>query len=110
MIGVRPDLVARQRLRRLALRALRRAALERFGLGHADVPGPDPLLAGGGAADSRQRQRQAAALEQLCRYITRPALANERVQTNAAGQVVLKLKTPLRRHHQVRGAVTPGGS
>ena len=33
------------------------------------------------------------ALEQLCRYITRPALANERVQTNAAGQVVLKLKT-----------------
>ena len=34
-------------------------------------------------ADNRQ------ALEQLCRYITRPALANERVQTNAAGQVVL---------------------
>ena len=36
------------------------------------------------------------ALGQLCRYITRPALANERVQTNAAGQVVLKLKTPWR--------------
>ena len=36
------------------------------------------------------------ALEQLCRYITRPALANDRVQTNAAGQVVLKLKTPWR--------------
>jgi len=36
------------------------------------------------------------ALEQLCRYITRPALANERLQTNAAGQVVLKLKTPWR--------------
>ncbi len=36
------------------------------------------------------------ALEQLCRYITRPALANERVQCNAAGQVVLKLKTPWR--------------
>ena len=33
-------------------------------------------------------------LEQLCRYITRPALANERLQCNAAGQVVLKLKTP----------------
>ena len=32
-------------------------------------------------------------LERLCRYITRPALANERVQCNAAGQVVLKLKT-----------------
>lgn len=41
-------------------------------------------------ADDRQ------ALEQLCRYITRPALANERVQTNAAGQVVLKLKIPRR--------------
>ncbi len=41
-------------------------------------------------ADDRQ------ALEQLCRYITRPALANERVQTNAADQVVLKLKTPWR--------------
>ena len=38
-------------------------------------------------ADDRQ------ALEQLCRYITRPALANERVQTNATGKVVLKLKT-----------------
>ena len=36
------------------------------------------------------------ALEQLCRYITRPALANERVQTNAAGQLVLKLKIPWR--------------
>ena len=40
-----------------------------------------------GAADDRK------ALEQLCRHIT-PALANERVQCNAAGQVVLKLKTP----------------
>ena len=29
----------------------------------------------------------------LCRYTTRPALANERVQTNAAGQLVVKLKT-----------------
>ena len=36
------------------------------------------------------------ALEPLCRQITRPALANERVQTNAAGQVVLKRKTPWR--------------
>ena len=36
------------------------------------------------------------ALEQLCRCITRPALANERVQTNAAGQVALKLKAPWR--------------
>ena len=42
------------------------------------------------SADDRQ------ALEQLCRFITRAALANERVQCNAAGQVVLKLKTPWR--------------
>ena len=31
--------------------------------------------------------------EQLCRYITRPALAEVRVQLNAANQVELKLKT-----------------
>ena len=36
------------------------------------------------------------ALAQLCRYLTCPALAIERAQTNAAGQVVLKLKTPWR--------------
>jgi hypothetical protein len=41
-------------------------------------------------ADERQR------LEQLCRYVTRPALANERVQIASAGQVVLKLKTAWR--------------
>ena len=35
-------------------------------------------------------------LEQLCRYLTRPALSDERVQLNAAGQVELKLKTPWR--------------
>ena len=35
-------------------------------------------------------------LGQLCRYITRPALSDERVQLNAAGQVELKLKTPWR--------------
>jgi len=35
-------------------------------------------------------------LEQLCRYISRPALSDERVQLNAAGQVELKLKTPWR--------------
>jgi Putative transposase len=39
------------------------------------------------AADDRQR------LEQLCRYVTRPAIANERLQLNRAGQVVLRLKT-----------------
>jgi hypothetical protein len=35
-------------------------------------------------------------LEHLCRYITRPALSDERVQLNDAGQVELKLKTPWR--------------
>ncbi len=42
------------------------------------------------AAEQRQ------ALEHLCRYITRPAIANERLSVNRAGQVVLKLKTPYR--------------
>ncbi|MGH8569983.1 MAG: transposase [Gammaproteobacteria bacterium] len=32
----------------------------------------------------------------LCRYITRPAIANERLALNQAGQVVLTLKTPYR--------------
>jgi putative transposase len=32
----------------------------------------------------------------LCRYITRPAIANERPTLNRAGQVVLTLKTPYR--------------
>jgi Putative transposase len=35
-------------------------------------------------------------LERLCRYITRPALANDRVKINGQGQVELKLKTPWR--------------
>ena len=35
-------------------------------------------------------------LEQLFRYITRPALSDERVQLNAAAQVEPKLKTPWR--------------
>jgi len=56
----------------------------------ADIQGFSLHAAVRCGADDRQ------ALEQLCRYITRPALANERVQTNAAGQVVLKLKTPWR--------------
>jgi hypothetical protein len=36
-----------------------------------------------------QRQQ----LEHLCRYITRPAIANERLKRNRAGQVVLQLKS-----------------
>ena len=56
----------------------------------ADIDGFSVRAAVRCGADDRQ------ALEQLCRYITRPALANERVQTNDAGQVVLKLKTAWR--------------
>ncbi|MDO9092174.1 MAG: transposase [Rubrivivax sp.] len=56
----------------------------------ADIDGFSLHAAVRSGADDRQ------ALEQLCRYITRPALANERVQTNAAGLVVLKLKTAWR--------------
>ena len=33
-------------------------------------------------------------IEQLCRYITRPAISNERLSINRQGDVVLKLKTP----------------
>jgi Putative transposase. len=33
-------------------------------------------------------------LEHLCRYITRPTVANERLTLNRAGQGVLTLKTP----------------
>ena len=35
-------------------------------------------------------------IEQLCRYITRPAIANERLSINRDGNVVLKLKTAWR--------------
>jgi hypothetical protein len=31
---------------------------------------------------------------QLCRYATRPAIANQRLKRNRAGQVVLQLKSP----------------
>jgi hypothetical protein len=35
-------------------------------------------------------------LERLCLYITRLAIANQRLQRNRAGQVVLQLKSPYR--------------
>jgi hypothetical protein len=35
-------------------------------------------------------------LEHLCRYITRSAIANERLRRNRAGQVVLQLKSAYR--------------
>jgi hypothetical protein len=42
----------------------------------------------------RWRGDQPKELELLCRYITRPAIANERLKRNRAGQVVLQLKSP----------------
>ena len=47
-------------------------------------------------AGVRCAAEQRSDLEQLCRYITRPAIANERPSVNPAGQVVLKLKTAYR--------------
>ncbi|MGH8532689.1 MAG: transposase, partial [Gammaproteobacteria bacterium] len=47
-------------------------------------------------AEVRLAINQRHKLEHLCRYITRPALANERLALNRAGQVVLTLKTPYR--------------
>lgn len=47
----------------------------------------------GGAARAAE---QRSALEHWCRYITRPAIANARLQREPRGQVVLELKTPYR--------------
>ncbi len=40
--------------------------------------------------------QQRAKLEKLCRYITRPPIANERLSTNERGQVIYKFKQPFR--------------
>jgi len=53
-------------------------------------------------ADERQ------ALEQVCCCITRPALANEGMQCNSAGQVVLKAEDTLARRHDAPADVTAG--
>ena len=47
-------------------------------------------------------------LELLCRYITRPAMANYRVKTYAAEQVMLKLKNRLAQRHHASGDVAAG--
>src|SRR3954466_2786557 len=46
------------------------------------------------AAAVRYGAHQRKELERLCRYITRPAIANERLKRTRAGQVVLQLKSP----------------
>ena len=45
-------------------------------------------------AEVRCAMNQRKKLEQLCRYITRPAIANERLKFNSTGDVVLRLKSP----------------
>jgi hypothetical protein len=45
-------------------------------------------------AEVRCAMNQRNKLEQLCRYITRPAIANDRLKLNSAGDVVLQLKSP----------------
>jgi hypothetical protein len=42
--------------------------------------------------EAKQRDK----LEKLCRYITRPAIANERLSTNERGQVIYRFKQPFR--------------
>jgi len=69
---------------------------------YADIGGFSLHAAMRCGADGRQ------ALEQLCRSITRPELANERVQANAARQVVLKLNPALARRHHASGDVAAG--
>jgi hypothetical protein len=56
----------------------------------ADLQGLSLDAAARRGADDRR------SLEQLCRYITLPALANEPVRCSAAGQVAPKQKTPWR--------------
>jgi len=47
-------------------------------------------------ADTFWAYHQRQKLEQLCRYITRPALGHKRLRRTPAGEVVLQLKTPYR--------------
>ena len=47
-------------------------------------------------AGVRCSAHQRKALERLCRYIRRPAIANERLKEDGAGNVVLQLKSPWR--------------
>ncbi len=74
-------------------------------LGLRTVLGRDKTATAGLCADAhgfslhagvRCGEHERQALERLCRYITRPAIANERLKEDAAGNVVLQLKSPWR--------------
>jgi hypothetical protein len=69
------------------------------------VPGRDDKATAGLCAQAhgfslhagvRCATHQRKELERLCRYITRPAIANERLERDGAGNVVLELKSPWR--------------
>jgi len=45
-------------------------------------------------ANVRCEAEERKKLEKLCRYVARPALANEQLKLTDCGQVVLTLKTP----------------
>jgi hypothetical protein len=69
------------------------------------VPGRDDKATAGLCADAhgfslhagvRCGTHQRKELERLCRYITRPAIANERLKQDGEGNVVLQLKSPWR--------------
>ncbi|MSQ73074.1 MAG: IS91 family transposase [Betaproteobacteria bacterium] len=69
------------------------------------VPGRDEKTTAGLCADAlgfslhagvRCETHQRKELERLCRYITRPAIANERLKRDGAGNVVLQLKSAWR--------------
>jgi hypothetical protein len=68
----------------------------------ASLPSPEKPSTAGLCANARGFSLHAAVrwgadqrqqLEHLCRYITRPAIANERLKHNRAGDVVLQLKS-----------------
>jgi hypothetical protein len=63
---------------------------------HRDSPYAPTSTATVQHAEVRVESHDRKWLEQLCCYFTRPALSDERVQLNAAGQVELKLKAPWR--------------
>ena len=81
------------------------AACRTEGIEPANRIGPDAKTTPGLCADAhgfslhagvRCETHQRKELERLCRYITRPAIANERLKQDGAGNVVLQLKSAWR--------------
>jgi hypothetical protein len=72
---------------------LKQAGLKRSA---ADTAAVTLIQRFGSAANLNIDAHQRKELERLCRYITRPAIANERLSRNSKGQGVLQLKSPYR--------------